>query len=59
MPREVAEKFRVELTRLAENPTSAEQREEVDELAKEALDALWLWLINVIDVNSPRAEQVL
>jgi hypothetical protein len=41
MPRDVAEQFRGELTRLAEYPTAAERSEELNEVAQEALRALW------------------
>jgi hypothetical protein len=41
MPREVAENFRVDLTCLPERPKSTEQREELDEVANEALQTLW------------------
>jgi hypothetical protein len=41
MPRDIAEQFRPELTRLAERPTDAERREELNEVAREALDTLW------------------
>ena len=41
MPREIAEKFRPDLIRLAEHPTSAEHVEELDEVATEAIEVLW------------------
>ena len=41
MPPEVAEQFRPELTRLAEQPTRAEHLEELDEVAQDALCSLW------------------
>ena len=41
MPGNVAEQFRAELTRLAERPTPAERSEELDEVAQDALRALW------------------
>lgn len=41
MPRETAEQFHPELTRLAERPTSAEHLEELDEVAQDALRSLW------------------
>ena len=41
MPVGVAEQFRGELTRLAERPTAAERLEELDEVAREALEAVW------------------
>jgi hypothetical protein len=41
MPVGVAEQFRAELTRLAENPTAAERTEELNEVAQDALHELW------------------
>ena len=41
MPAGVAGQFREELTRLAERPTVAERLEELDEVAREALEAVW------------------
>ena len=41
MPSEIAEQFRPELTRLAENPTREEHLEELDEVAQTALRFLW------------------
>jgi hypothetical protein len=41
MPPDIAEQFRRELTRLAEQPTRAEHLEELDEVAQEALRVLW------------------
>jgi hypothetical protein len=41
MPKEIAEQFRPDLIRLAEHPTSAERIEELDEVAKEAIEMLW------------------
>jgi hypothetical protein len=41
MPTRTAEQFRGELTRLAEEPTPAERREELNEVAADALGELW------------------
>jgi Domain of unknown function (DUF5071) len=41
LPREAAERFRPDLWRLAEHPTSAEHKEELDEVAKAAIEMLW------------------
>ena len=41
MPVGVAEQFRTELTRLAENPNGAERTEELNEVAQDALRELW------------------
>jgi len=41
MPTGIAEQFRLELTRLAEEPTAAERAEELDEVAGDALQSLW------------------
>lgn len=41
MPPDIAEQFRGELTRLAEQPTRAEHLEELDEVAQAALRSLW------------------
>jgi hypothetical protein len=41
MPPDVAEQFRPELARLAERPTPTERSEELNEVAKDALDSLW------------------
>ena len=41
MPTTIAGQFRAELRRLAEHPTPVERGEPLDEVAREALDALW------------------
>ncbi len=41
MPPDIAEQFRGELKRLAEQPTRAEHLEELDEVAQDALRSLW------------------
>jgi hypothetical protein len=41
MPVSVAEQFRTELTRLANEPTPAERNEELNEVAQDALRELW------------------
>jgi len=41
MPPKIAEQFRLELTRLADQPTHAEYLQELDEVARDALRSLW------------------
>jgi hypothetical protein len=41
MPISIAEQFRPELTRIAQNPTPAERSEELDEVAQDALCVIW------------------
>ena len=41
MPVTLAEQFRSELTRLANQPTTVERSEDLHEVAQDALQALW------------------